>query len=124
MNFRQRFENIFFCVAPPFSVAVSLRKLLSSSDTNSYIFDLLVQVVRSAQAGNDSKLQATLKRLQLTPLQAIDEVNMFRNDGKVLQFTNPKVQVNIQSKTYVISGKSEVKGTIETSSSAIETLSY
>ena len=67
------------------------------------------KVVRSAATGNDTKLQATLKRLALNPLQAIDEVLMYRDDGKVLAFANPKVQVNIQARTYVVTGKSEVK---------------
>jgi len=73
------------------------------------------QVVRHA-AGNDTNLQATLKRSNLQPL-SVDEVNLFRDDGKVLQFVSPKMQVNPSANTYVVSGKPELKD-----ASAVQTM--
>ena len=44
-----------------------------------------------ARSGTDDrKLQATLKKLNTQPIQAIEEVNMFKEDGNVIHFANPK----------------------------------
>lgn len=40
--------------------------------------------------GEDSKLQAALKKLQVQPVSGIEEVNMFKEDGNVLHFNNAK----------------------------------
>ena len=39
---------------------------------------------------DDKKLQASLKKLNVQPIQAIEEVNMFKEDGNVIHFANPK----------------------------------
>ena len=41
-------------------------------------------------AGEDKKLQAALKKLNVQPVSGIDEVNMFKEDGNVLHFKQPK----------------------------------
>ena len=41
-------------------------------------------------AQDDKKLQAALKKLNVQPIQGVEEVNMFREDGNVLHFTAPK----------------------------------
>ena len=45
------------------------------------------------QASNtdDKKLQSQLKKLSINPIPGIEEVNMFKDDGSVIHFTNPKV---------------------------------
>ena len=40
--------------------------------------------------GDDKKLQATLKKLNVQPIQQIEEVNMFKSDGNVIHFSAPK----------------------------------
>jgi hypothetical protein len=40
--------------------------------------------------GDDKKLQQTLKKLNVQPIQAIEEVNMFKSDGNVIHFAAPK----------------------------------
>lgn len=40
--------------------------------------------------GDDKKLQQTLKKLNVQPIQAIEEVNMFKTDGNVIHFAAPK----------------------------------
>ncbi|PVU91520.1 hypothetical protein BB561_004364 [Smittium simulii] len=57
----------------------------------------------------DKKLQSTLKRLNAQPLSGIDEVNMFRNDGKVIHFDKPSVSASAGANSFVISGASAVK---------------
>merc|ERR1719444_511520 len=64
---------------------------------------------RSAAAQSDAKLGTTLKKLNATNIPGIEEVNLFKEDGKVIHFVNPKVQANIQANTYIISGPSETK---------------
>lgn len=41
-------------------------------------------------SGDDKKLQQTLKKLNTQPIQAIEEVNMFKSDGNVIHFAAPK----------------------------------
>jgi nascent polypeptide-associated complex subunit beta len=64
---------------------------------------------RSAAAQSDAKLGTTLKKLGATNIPGIEEVNLFKDDGKVIHFQNPKVQASIQANTYIISGPSETK---------------
>lgn len=40
--------------------------------------------------GDDKKLQAALKKLNVEPVTGIEEVNMFKEDGNVLHIANPK----------------------------------
>lgn len=64
---------------------------------------------RSSAAQSDAKLSTTLKKLGATNIPGIEEVNLFKEDGKVVHFVNPKVQASIGANTYVISGPSETK---------------
>ena len=64
----------------------------------------------AAKAGNDDKrLQTTLKRLGTNNIPGIDEVNMFKEDGTIMHFKQPKVQAAFQSNTYVVNGTAEDK---------------
>jgi len=58
---------------------------------------------------DDKRLLTQLKKLNVTQIPAIEEVNLFKDDGSVIHFTKPKVQAEIQSNTYVISGECETK---------------
>lgn len=64
---------------------------------------------RSSSAQSDAKLSTTLKKLGATNIPGIEEVNFFKEDGKVIHFKNPKVQAAIGANTYVISGPSDTK---------------
>jgi len=64
---------------------------------------------RSSSAQSDQKLTAALKKLGATNIPGIEEVNLFKEDGKVIHFVNPKVQAQITANTYIISGPSETK---------------
>ena len=64
---------------------------------------------RSSAAQSDVKLSAALKKLGATNIPGIEEVNLFKEDGKVIHFVNPKVQASIAANTYIISGHSETK---------------
>jgi len=64
---------------------------------------------RSAAAQSDAKLGTTLKKLGATNIPGIEEVNLFKEDGNVIHFVNPKVQAAISANTYIVSGPSETK---------------
>lgn len=49
-----------------------------------------VNVVDAAADADDKKLTTTLKRIGVTNIPAIEEVNMFKNDGEVIHFVGPK----------------------------------
>jgi len=67
------------------------------------------KVVHKTATTDDKKLQSTLKKLALNQIQGIDEVNMFKDSGEVLHFSNPKVQAALSSNIFAISGQSETK---------------
>ncbi|CAM9937775.1 unnamed protein product [Ectocarpus fasciculatus] len=62
-----------------------------------------------SSSADDKKLTTTLKRIGVTNIPAIEEVNMFKNDGEVIHFVGPKVQASVGANTYVVSGQSETK---------------
>lgn len=67
------------------------------------------KAVHKAAPTDDKRLQTTLKRLQLHQLPGIEEVNIFKDNGQVINFQNPKVQAQIAANTYVISGPTVTK---------------
>ncbi|KAL6917758.1 hypothetical protein FSHL1_009188 [Fusarium sambucinum] len=58
---------------------------------------------------DDKKLQLALKKLNTQPIQAIEEVNMFKQDGNVIHFAAPKVHAAVPSNTFAIYGNGEDK---------------
>lgn len=49
-----------------------------------------VKKVHKSAGVDDKKLQTSLKKLNVQPIQAIEEVNMFKSDGNVIHFAAPK----------------------------------
>lgn len=52
------------------------------------VTDAVLMQLRSV--ADDKKLTTTLKRIGVTNIPAIEEVNMFKNDGEVIHFVGPK----------------------------------
>lgn len=50
-----------------------------------------------------------LKKMNMTPINGIMEVNMFKETGEVIHITSPKIQASVPANTYVISGTIENK---------------
>lgn len=67
------------------------------------------KAVHKTATSDDKKLGSTLKKLGVTNIPAIEEVNLFKQNGQVVHFASPKVQASIAANTYVISGASETK---------------
>merc|ERR1712141_780502 len=58
---------------------------------------------------DDKKLLGSLKKLAVNNIPGIEEVNMIKDDGTVLHFTNPKVQASLAANTFAITGHAENK---------------
>ncbi|XP_075919686.1 uncharacterized protein LOC142922739 isoform X1 [Petromyzon marinus] len=65
------------------------------------------KIVHRTAPADDRKLQSSLKKLSVNNITGIEEVNMFREDGMVLHFNNPKVQATIGANTFAVSGHAE-----------------
>lgn len=62
-----------------------------------------VKKVHKSSGADDKKLQATLKKMNVQPIQAIEEVNMFKEDGNVIHFNAPRGEFHcIPSQTHPI----------------------
>ena len=49
-----------------------------------------MKVVHKTATTDDKKLQSQLKKLSVSIIPNIEEVNMIKDDGTVLHFNNPK----------------------------------
>lgn len=67
------------------------------------------KVVHKTAATDDKKLQSNLKKLSVTNIPGIEEVNMIKDDGTVIHFNNPKVQASVPANTFAIVGHGENK---------------
>ncbi|KAI9795311.1 MAG: Nascent polypeptide-associated complex subunit beta [Candelina submexicana] len=65
--------------------------------------------VHKSAGTDDKKLQTSLKKLNVQPIQAIEEVNMFKEDGNVIHFAAPKVHASVPANTFAIYGNGEDK---------------
>jgi len=54
----------------------------------------------------EKRLQANLKKLSCNTIPGIEEVNLFKADGTVVHFVSPKVDAEVSSNTFIVSGNS------------------
>ena len=59
--------------------------------------------------GDDLKLGGVLKKMALTPINGMEEVNIFKADGNVIHIQQPKIQASTPSNTFVVTGSAETK---------------
>ena len=62
------------------------------------------KAVHKKATGQDVALQSALKRLGVTNIPGIEEVNMFLDNGNILHFAQPKVQAAAGANTFVVNG--------------------
>jgi nascent polypeptide-associated complex subunit beta len=53
------------------------------------------KAIHKTTTTDDKRLQNTLKRLGVNNIPAIEEVNLFKDNGTVIHFNNPKVQASM-----------------------------
>lgn len=80
------------------------------------------KIVHQTTATDDKKLQSTLKKLAVNPISGIEEVNIFKNDGTVNIFNNPRTQASLASNTFAVTGHSETRNVSCTISREFHTL--
>merc|ERR1711939_1087362 len=68
-----------------------------------------VKVGGASAQGDDKKLSAALKKLQVQPISGVEEANMFMENGNVLHFSAPKVHAAVSSNTYAVYGQGHEK---------------
>jgi len=66
-------------------------------------------VHRNVATDSDKKLQSSLKKLSVNSIPGIEEVNMIKDDGTVINFINPKVQASLPANTFAITGYAQIK---------------
>lgn len=59
--------------------------------------------------GDDRQLQATLQKLNAQSVPGIEQVSLFKDDGKVISVERPQVQTSVQSNVFAVSGRSVEK---------------
>uniref|UniRef100_A0A7S1TLQ5 Nascent polypeptide-associated complex subunit beta n=1 Tax=Erythrolobus australicus TaxID=1077150 RepID=A0A7S1TLQ5_9RHOD len=67
------------------------------------------KAVHKSPPTDDKKVQSTLKKLGLSPIPNCEEAHLFREDGKVLVFSNPKLSGSIGANTFALSGTPVLK---------------
>ncbi|KAH8257375.1 hypothetical protein KR038_007978 [Drosophila bunnanda] len=67
------------------------------------------KIVHSTPTTDDKRLQASLKKLSVNTIPGIEEMNIFKNDGTVIHFNNPKMQASLPANTYAFTGHGENK---------------
>ncbi|XP_018495281.1 transcription factor BTF3 homolog 4 [Galendromus occidentalis] len=65
------------------------------------------KVVHRTANTDEKKLQSSLKKLTVSNIPGIEEVNMIKEDGTVIHFNNPKVQGSLPHNTFAISGHAD-----------------
>lgn len=64
---------------------------------------------RGGGVQEDKKLRSALNRIGVREIAQVEAVDMFKDDNEVIHFERPKVEAAIQSNTYVVSGKTEIR---------------
>ncbi|EGC38229.1 hypothetical protein DICPUDRAFT_91466 [Dictyostelium purpureum] len=65
------------------------------------------QVVHKSSTSVDDKKILQKLNFKTRPIEQIEEANLFKNDGNIIHFKNPRV--NAAPNTFIISGHNEVK---------------
>ena len=68
-----------------------------------------IKKAHAKPAADDKKLTAALKKFNMQPIPGIEEVNMFKSDGRVIHISQPKVNACIAANMFSINGHVEEK---------------
>ncbi|PIO68713.1 NAC domain protein, partial [Teladorsagia circumcincta] len=65
------------------------------------------KIVFKTAAADDEKVQSNLKKLLVTNISGIEELNMVKDDGTVIHFNNLTVQASVPANMFSITGAGE-----------------
>lgn len=71
------------------------------------------KVMHNNAATDDKKLQSSLKKLSVSTIPGIEEVNIIKDDLTVIHFNNPKAQASLSANTFAVTGHGETKKIVE-----------
>ena len=71
------------------------------------------KVMHQTATTDDKKLQSSLKKLSVSTIPGIEEVNIIKDDLTVIHFNNPKAQASLPTNTFAITGHGENKSISE-----------
>ncbi|XP_068141671.1 uncharacterized protein uncNacbeta isoform X2 [Drosophila tropicalis] len=71
------------------------------------------KVMHQTAATDDKKLQSSLKKLSVSTIPGIEEVNIIKDDLTVIHFNNPKAQASLSANTFAVTGHGETKKVME-----------
>ncbi|CAN6599934.1 nascent polypeptide-associated complex subunit beta-1 [Trichomonascus vanleenenianus] len=63
-----------------------------------------VKRTHKSNEGDDKKLQAALNKINAQTIPQIEQVNMLKEDGKMLSFNRARVQASVPANTFAIYG--------------------
>mmetsp|Transcript_13624 Transcript_13624/g.30216 ORF Transcript_13624/g.30216 Transcript_13624/m.30216 type:complete len:151 (+) Transcript_13624:67-519(+) len=86
-----------------------MKKQAGSSDVLGGMRRKQKRVHKAPTSTDDKKLLAALKKVGCNPIPGIEEVNMFKSDGRVIHFASPKLQASLGANTYAVMGVGEDK---------------
>ena len=68
-----------------------------------------LKVADKGNASSSKKLKNIEKKLNVVPMPDIAELNLFKNDGTILQFQNTTIKGSMQHQVFVVSQQPEEK---------------
>ncbi|XP_018800101.1 PREDICTED: mediator of RNA polymerase II transcription subunit 15-like isoform X2 [Bactrocera latifrons] len=71
------------------------------------------KVMHQTATTDDKKLQSSLKKLSVSTIPGIEEVNIIKDDLTVIHFNNPKAQASLSANTFSVTGHGETKKIVE-----------
>ena len=57
----------------------------------------------------DNKLQAAMQKIRVNEIPSVEEVNLFKDNGSVMHFENPRVKASFHSNMFALNGQCEDK---------------
>jgi len=64
------------------------------------------KVTHSTIGAEEKKLEAKLKKLAVNQIIGVEEANILKNDGTVINFNNPKARGSLSANTFSVTGHS------------------
>merc|ERR1712088_141948 len=67
------------------------------------------KIIYKSDTTDDKKLQFALQKVRVNQIPGIEEVNLFKEDGNIMHFKNPRIQASLPSNTFALYGQHEEK---------------
>ena len=58
---------------------------------------------------SDNKLQSAMQKIKVNEIPSVEEVNLFKDDGSIMHFENPRVKASFHSNMFALYGQCKDK---------------